>query len=58
VIANLEVLQASTARPSGLSTRETNTLLKVLIDLAISSFGHDADASRTPTAGQIASELA
>lgn len=41
----------------GLSTRERDSLLKIVIGMAIQGYGHDPKARRTSTASEIASDL-
>lgn len=41
----------------GLSTRERESLLKIVIGMAIQGYGHDPKARRTSTAAEIASDL-
>lgn len=40
-----------------LSTRERDTLLKLVIGMAVEAYRHDPDAARSPTPGEIAADL-
>jgi hypothetical protein len=53
----LGALRESTAKPSDLGTRERNTLLKLIMGMAIACYSHDPLANRTSTATAITGDL-
>ena len=48
-------LEEATAKPLG--TRERETLLKILIGMAVGGYGHDTKSSRSSTVSEITSDL-
>lgn len=54
----LQPAESSAGGDDQLSTRERETLLKVLIGMAIEAYRHDPTAARSPTATEISSDLA
>lgn len=52
-----EIEGQKSSADKGLSTRERESLLKMVIGMAIQGYGHDPKASKTSTASEIASDL-